>query len=385
VGVARTASNLAAGPVPRWRWSLVWPLALVYGALIVYASLYPFTGWRWQGIAPWSFLLAPWPRYWTVFDTVTNLLGYLPWGLLVTLAVARSGSGRAAFWVALIAPPLLSGTMESFQSFLLVRVPSQVDWWLNSCGGWMGACLAWGVQRWRVWWRWVDWRQRYLLPNSRGAQALLLCWPLAVLYPTAVPFGLGQVWQRLAPGLATWLEGSALQHWWPALSVGVPLSPLAESVVVALSLVAPLWLGYALLRQAAARLVFALVFMLLGWAVGGLSGGLTFGPEHAWSWLTAPVWLGLAGAAVLGVLGLGLGHRLAALLSVLAWGWVLVWLNQSVEPAYLTQSLQIWEQGRFIRFHGLSQWVGWLWPYVAIWVGARLALQPGVAHYNARP
>ena len=30
-----------------------------------------------------------------------------------------------------------------------------------------------------------------------------------------------------------------------------------------------------------------------------------------------------------------------------------------------------WEQGRFIRFHGAAQWVGWLWPYAAIALPAR--------------
>ena len=29
-----------------------WPLAEAYAALIVYASLYPFSGWRDQGISP---------------------------------------------------------------------------------------------------------------------------------------------------------------------------------------------------------------------------------------------------------------------------------------------------------------------------------------------
>ena len=29
-----------------------WPLALVYAALIVFASLFPFEGWRAQGLAP---------------------------------------------------------------------------------------------------------------------------------------------------------------------------------------------------------------------------------------------------------------------------------------------------------------------------------------------
>jgi hypothetical protein len=40
-------------------------------------------------------------------------------------------------------------------------------------------------------------------------------------------------------------------------------------------------------------------------------------------------------------------------------------LNQAPESPYFAQTLQLWEQGRFIRFNGLAQWVGWLWPYTA--------------------
>ena len=57
------------------------PLSWLYGALIVYASLYPFVGWRVPGVGPLDFLLLGWPRYWTSFDFVANLLGYLPLGL----------------------------------------------------------------------------------------------------------------------------------------------------------------------------------------------------------------------------------------------------------------------------------------------------------------
>jgi phage shock protein PspC (stress-responsive transcriptional regulator) len=48
-------------------------------------------------------------------------------------------------------------------------------------------------------------------------------------------------------------------------------------------------------------------------------------------------------------------------------------LNQSPESAYFAQTLQTWEQGRFIRFNGLVQWLGWLWPYtVLLYAIARL-------------
>jgi hypothetical protein len=41
-------------------------------------------------------------------------------------------------------------------------------------------------------------------------------------------------------------------------------------------------------------------------------------------------------------------------------------LNQAPASAYFTHTLQTWEQGRFIRFHGVVQWLGWLWPYATL-------------------
>jgi hypothetical protein len=43
--------------------------------------------------------------------------------------------------------------------------------------------------------------------------------------------------------------------------------------------------------------------------------------------------------------------------------WQLSLLNNASADAYFALTLQTWEQGRFIRFHGLIQWLGWLWPY----------------------
>ncbi|MEO8835789.1 MAG: VanZ family protein, partial [Caldimonas sp.] len=59
------------------------PLAWLYGALIAYASLYPFVGWRIPGVGPLEFLFLGWPRWWTRFDLIANLLGYLPLGFLL--------------------------------------------------------------------------------------------------------------------------------------------------------------------------------------------------------------------------------------------------------------------------------------------------------------
>ena len=58
--------------------------------------------------------------------------------------------------------------------------------------------------------------------------------------------------------------------------------------------------------------------------------------------------------------------RLAAALAVLALGVYLSLINQTSTDPYFEQTLFMWEQGQFIRFHGLAQWLGWLWPFASL-------------------
>ncbi|RYF65714.1 MAG: VanZ family protein, partial [Comamonadaceae bacterium] len=111
------------------------PLALAYAALIVYASLYPFSEWRDQGIAPWAYLSAPWPKYWTGFDFGINVAGYVPLGFLMALAVLRTRPGAGGWQAVLragLAGSAVSFAMETLQSYLPARIPSNVDLGLNS-------------------------------------------------------------------------------------------------------------------------------------------------------------------------------------------------------------------------------------------------------------
>lgn len=120
------------------------------------------------------------------------------------------------------------------------------------------------------------------------------------------------------------------------------------------------------------------MLLLLGLAVGvaALSAALTYGPLRTWVWLTAPVLLGLGLLGALAVVALRWSHRACTVLMLLALTVALVLLNQAPESAYLAQSLERWQQDRFIRFHGLSQWLGWGWPFAALWAGLRMALRP---------
>ena len=120
-----------------------WPLALIYTALIVFASLFPFDGWRAQGIDPLVFLLAPLPPpYWTGFDIATNVVGYAPLGFLLVLAMLRSGWGRWSWCLVLGLPALLSLAVETLQNYLPMRVPSNIDFALNAAGAAAGHRLG---------------------------------------------------------------------------------------------------------------------------------------------------------------------------------------------------------------------------------------------------
>ena len=67
-------------------------------------------------------------------------------------------------------------------------------------------------------------------------------------------------------------------------------------------------------------------------------------------------------------------RRVAAGFGLIALTALVMLVAQAPADPYFAQSLQGWEQGRFIRFHGAAQWVGWLWPYAALsYLLARLA------------
>jgi hypothetical protein len=66
--------------------------------------------------------------------------------------------------------------------------------------------------------------------------------------------------------------------------------------------------------------------------------------------------------------------RAGWVLALVALVWQLSLLNNASADVYFAMTLQTWEQGRFIRFHGLIQWLGWLWPYaVLIYLVRRLS------------
>jgi len=347
--------------------SAAWPLALLYAGLVVYASLYPFADWRDQGIAPWEFLGAPLPRYWTGFDLAVNVAGYAPLGSLLALSALRTGRFRHAILAPVLAASLLALAMEMLQSYLPARIPSREDWLLNSSGAAVGAMATIFLAKLGAIDRWSRIRARWFVPQSRGGLVLLALWPVALLFPPAVPFGLGQVLERLEEALGAQLVDTPFLDWLPMRETDLqPLVPGAEMVCVMLGLLIPCLLGFCVVRTRTRRALFVVMVLGAGVAATALSAALSWGPVHAWAWLGLPVQVGMVLALSLSLLLTLVPWRASAALLLLSLGMYLSLLNQAPESAYFAQTLHAWEQGRFIRFHGLAQWLGWLWPYATL-------------------
>jgi VanZ family protein len=355
------------------------PLALVYGALVLYASLFPFTDLRWPpGQSLGTLLLLPWPPWRDPFDGWVNLLGYLPLGALLMIAARRSGLGLLpALALAIGAPALLSASAEVLQNFLPRRHPSLKDLAMNSLGAAVGALLALGLQALGLVDRWGSLRQRWFAPHSAVPLALLALWPLGLIVPAAVPLGLGQVGERLRLTAAEWLTDVP----WAVAAYEVliethepaPLRPLVESTITALGLLAPCLLVYSVVQPGWRRVLLALGAGLMALAAMTLSTLLNYGPQHALAWLSPWVLPALAAATLVAAALAPVPMRITAGLGLVTLTALVMLVAQAPADPYFAVNLSAWELGRWARFYGLAQWIAWLWPYAAmLWLLYRL-------------
>ncbi|MEY8876986.1 MAG: VanZ family protein, partial [Leptothrix sp. (in: b-proteobacteria)] len=248
----RLPRQLPIGPSPipphGLRQSSAWPLSLAWLALIVYASLHPFSGWHGPDAdtpAAWLALLwLPAPKS-SRFDLWSNFLAYQPLGLLLAVAWMRSGRRTlsACAWATLVGV-LLSFSMESLQHLLPTRVPSRIDWAVNSAGTLVGAAAAALLREAGGLDLWQRLRNRWFVPHGNAGLALLLTWPVALLFPPPLPMGLGHGLARAAQALQDALEDTPLADWVPLPVISNAQPGGLELVVIVAGLLAPCWVAF---------------------------------------------------------------------------------------------------------------------------------------------
>ncbi|MNR82666.1 VanZ like family protein [compost metagenome] len=344
---------------------------LAYLFLIVYASLYPFTGWQDVGLPLQTYLLATIPpRYWTGFDLLTNILGYIPLGILTVYAlyprVRRGGALLLAFLLGLI----LSGTMEATQAYLPSRVASNLDLLTNSLGALIGGVLGIAsshlvLQRSRL----RHLRQRWFSSEASRGLTIFALWPLAQIYPQSYLFGHGQLLPIFSDWLSEWLSipidlSGFLRN---GVQLTVEQYWLAEVLITACGVSGALLALACMLRDKAPRIVLLLLLLLAALAVKGLATAIFFRPESAFTWLTPGAQAGLLlGLALLSVL-LFLSHtrqrRAAATLLIIG----LIAVNIAPANPYFIATLETWAQGKFLNFNGAAQFLSLFWPFAALW------------------
>jgi VanZ family protein len=341
-----------------------------YLVLIVYGSWYPFSGWENRGLSPQALLLAPLPHYWTLFDVVTNVLAYLPFGLLVVFALYPRVRGPGAALLAIIAGTLLSAAMEAGQTLLPNRVPSNLDLLTNALGASLGAGA--GVLLTRPFLeqsRLLALRRRWFVADAGRGLIVLALWPLAQIYPQGYVFGHGQITTALSDWLSDWLAtpvdlAELLRR---GVQPGIEQYWLAETIITACGMTGAVLALLILLRKQAPRGTLALVLVASAVIVKTLASALLFAPENAFKWLTP----GAVGGLLVGALMLAgltsarpLAQRRLAVATLAA---SLAIVNLMPSNPYFVATLQSWVQGKFLNFNGATQFLSLLWPFFMLW------------------
>lgn len=347
-------------------------LTIAYALLVAYACLHPFGGWRESGLPLFDYLTAPWPRYFQVEDLVFNVLGYVPLGLVLAAALPARWPRARQVLVATVLATLFSFALETLQHFLPSRVSSNIDLGGNALGALLGAILGalWGHALLAPHGGLVRWRNTHIIGGHTGDLGLILLglWLLTQLTPDSLLFGSGDIRRLL--GIAPPLPFR------PERFIGF------ETAVIAATVVAVGLFARCMMRTASAMPIAAL--LLLGIGAKMLATVTFFLPPDPLVWLTPGAERGLA----FGVLLLGgallvprvVQHALAgtALLSATAL------INLMPESPFIGNEFALLNRGNFLNFHGLTQLVASLWPFVALAYLSALGLWRG-EHLDSPP
>jgi VanZ family protein len=328
-------------------------LALAWCGLVVYGSLHPFAGWRDTGVSPFAFLEGGWPRYWTAFDLLANVAVYLPLGFFLTLALSSLPGRFTALILAVLLAGGVSFGLETVQTWLPSRVPSNLDLACNTLGGLLGAVWARHVGP-RIFTRLAALEHRLIapIPHAEMGLTLLGLWLLVPISPETLLFGAGDLRQMFG------LTG--------AVPFAAASFVMIEASITAFNAVA---VGL-IVRMLCARLLFAYLivplFLLLTLAVATLAAAILVNPADALAWLTPGAKLGLllAGGILAVAIALPPTPRLMITALALMAGTVLV--NMAPPNPYSEAALAVWRQGHFLNFNGLTRLVATLWPFLTL-------------------
>lgn len=331
-------------------------LAAGYALFIMYASLSPFSGWQEQGLQFSAVLALPlWVPY-TWFDVVVNLFVYLPFGLLIGLALRVHFNMGWTVLLATVAGATLSAMMEYLQMYLPVRISSNLDLLANTGGSLAGTLIAASISP-RMWFSLylAHWRT-CLFHNGKGVDfgvALVALWMFAQINPS-LPM-LGNVFiSEVARAPFVVIQPEPF-NWMGSLAV----------------LLNTLMLGMLLLTLLRIRRYVVSVLLLVLCVVAVVKFTAAVMLLKSWAlllWLNGEAMLGIFAGVLLLVVTSRLSRmqllRCAALVTL--GYWVLAhWVLDSGEPSAAMRLYQ-WDYGHLLNYNGLSHTIALIFPFLML-------------------
>jgi VanZ family protein len=327
---------------------------LAYGALVLVASLYPFSGWHVSASEVLWARMAEWPRYYTWSDVALNVAGYVPLALLLSLALRARLSAVAAGSAAVLVCVALSGGIELLQGFLASRVTSALDLFCNGVGALLGAWLGLAAGGpWLLDGAPTRWRRAYLVPGTRADLVVLLLalWLFTQFNPAPLLFGHGD----LRP-----LSGAAAVPW------SAPLAMASDGALAALAVVSVAGLCAWVMRGGSLALRATALLVLLALALKSLAGVVLLHAPNPLGWLAPGAVAGLAVGGLLAWRITRLAPHRAALAAALASAAAAALLNATPANPYFEETAPPGRPGHARSFAATAAAVATLWPFAAV-------------------
>ncbi|MFZ6687861.1 VanZ family protein [Undibacterium sp. SXout11W] len=343
---------------------------VAYLFLILYASWYPFTGWRANNLSALPDVIRQWPHYWTVFDVSTNIVGYVPFGMLIVFSLYPRVNRWWAVLIAILCGSVVSATAELVQYFLPTRVTSMLDFLTNASGAVIGA-LAGALltplllEKGRL----QLLRKQWTYQESSREIVILGLWPMAQLYPQAYLFGLGQFSPLLSQHLSNFFEMDIdlSAFFLQGIEPNADAYLLAEAFITACGCTGAILICLSLLNRHAPKFILAPLLLLMALICKSLACALLFNPEYAFAWFTPGARGGLLISLIM-LYGFSFApvhvqKRLALLLLLIS----MLVVNLLPDNPYFEVTMQTWVQGKFLNFNGAAQFLSIFWPFLAVW------------------
>jgi len=353
---------------PRPRTRLPHVLATLYGLAIVFVSLEPFSPWLPPPPGTPFFLFTPTPARWLRYDTLLNVLAYVPFGFFIAL-LRRGATPAQRVLNAAIIGAAMSFAMESLQMYVPPRVASAMDLAANAVGAALGGLAAAALARSNARDAIYRARTRLFLPGHLGdvGLALLMLWLVAQTNPGIPLFAVTFDSDPIVP--------AAIAVAPPAPDVSEAAHEKTDAVVQAAGAgfqMLGVGLFTALLLRRHRRTGTIVLALIAGALVVKSIAALILLKPAVWeSWLRPGTLIGIAAGAVALRIALALPRPVqvatcgVALLSSLG--------APVLAPELLTARAPLalfdWHHGQLLNFNGLTRSALLVWPILtAAWL-----------------